>query len=246
MGTETPLVGGVTIGLHNIEGSASLTFVFFIAFTMLAMLGLRFAYYARLNRIQTEIGTQVPIWSHLYYIGGLAVVYALLGLIDIVSSIATPYRSGFVLAMVLLIAFAVRQINYAASGSPGASAGERFTRAFFIGLVVVYTVGVIVTGPSTILAGLEGVGALAFLGYGLTYYQDQTSQSRLQGTLIDSLLRHLLPVLTFASLVSISSLAVAAGLDRVIVLHIQVVFVIMTATALMTATIKLRQNLASL
>ena len=41
-------------------------------------------------------------------------------------------------------------------------------------------------------------------------------------------------------------LATVAGLPRVVVMHLQVVFVIMTATALMTATIKLRQNLASL
>ena len=41
-------------------------------------------------------------------------------------------------------------------------------------------------------------------------------------------------------------LATLVGLDRAIVLHVQVVFVIMTATTLMTATIKLRQNLASL
>ena len=64
--------------------------------------------------------------------------------------------------------------------------------------------------------------------------------------MLDSLLRHLLPVLAFAALVGIVNLAAAVGLDRIIVLHVQVVFVIMTATALMTATIKLRQNLASL
>jgi hypothetical protein len=72
------------------------------------------------------------------------------------------------------------------------------------------------------------------------------SVGRLQGTMLDSLLRHLLPVLTFAALVSIVTLATVAGLDRAVVLHVQVVFIIMTATALMTATIKLRQNLASL
>ena len=63
---------------------------------------------------------------------------------------------------------------------------------------------------------------------------------------MDTLLRHLLPVLLFAAMVPLTDLAVLVGLDRVIVLHIQVVFVIMTATTLMTATIKLRQNLASL
>ena len=40
--------------------------------------------------------------------------------------------------------------------------------------------------------------------------------------------------------------ATAVGLPRVVVMHVQVVFLIMTATALMTGTIKLRQNLASL
>jgi len=95
-------------------------------------------------------------------------------------------------------------------------------------------------------AALEGAGALGFVMYGIAYFHDQTAHSRLQGTMLDSLLRHLLPVLTFASLVSIVALAVPFGLERVVVLHVQVVFVIMTATGLMTATIKLRQNLAGL
>jgi len=60
---------------------------------------------------------------------------------------------------------------------------------------------------------------------------------------LETLLRPLLPVLLFAALISIAELAVFAGLDRVIVLHVQVVLVIMTATTLMTSTIKLRQNL---
>jgi hypothetical protein len=52
--------------------------------------------------------------------------------------------------------------------------------------------------------------------------------------------------LTFASLTGIVAFAVPLGVDRLVVLHIQVVFIIMTATSLMTATIKLRQNLATL
>ena len=64
--------------------------------------------------------------------------------------------------------------------------------------------------------------------------------------MLDSLLRHLFPVLTFASMASVVALAVPFGLDRAVVLHVQVVFLVMTATALMAATIRLRQNLASL
>jgi len=61
---------------------------------------------------------------------------------------------------------------------------------------------------------------------------------------VDTLLRHLLPVLLFAAMVPALDLSVLVDLDRVVVLHVRVVFVIMTAVTLMTATIKLRQNLA--
>ena len=84
------------------------------------------------------------------------------------------------------------------------------------------------------------------MGYGVAFYRDQTTSSRLQATTIDSLLRHLLPVLTFAALVSIVNVAQPVGLEPIVVLHVQVVFVVMVATGPMTATIKLRQNLASL
>jgi hypothetical protein len=78
------------------------------------------------------------------------------------------------------------------------------------------------------------------------YFRSQAADSRLQGTMLDSLLRHLLPVLVFAALVGVVALAIPLGVSRLVVLHVQVVCVIMTATSLMTATIKLRQNLAGL
>jgi hypothetical protein len=103
-----------------------------------------------------------------------------------------------------------------------------------------------VFGPGRFTAALEGGSAVVFLGYGGYFFRQQSTSTRLQGTMLDSLLRHLMPVLTFAALVSIMSLAVAFGIDQLTVMHVQLVFLIMTATALMTATIKLRQNLASL
>jgi hypothetical protein len=97
-----------------------------------------------------------------------------------------------------------------------------------------------------VVVALFGVSALAFVLAGVSYGRRGAAEARVQGTVVDTLLRHLLPVLLFAAMVPLTDLAVLVGLDRVIVLHIQVVFVIMTATTLMTATIKLRQNLASL
>jgi hypothetical protein len=240
----------VDVGLHLIGESANLTFIFFIASALLVMIGARFAYYAFRNRAKTEIETQAPIWTHLLYIGALAALYGVAGLLQIGTSLELPYRSAIMLGTTLLLAFAIRQIHYTATTadgrSPRAHPFERVARAAFVALVFLDVVVLALYDQSATSAALEGISAIAFVAYGFAFFHDQTSSTRLQGTMLDSLLRHLLPILAFASLVNIVSLAVPFGLQRVVVLHIQVVFIIMTATALMTGTIKLRQNLASL
>lgn len=240
----------VEFGLHLVANNANLTFIFFIGLTILTVLGLRFGYYAFRNRAETEIATQAPIWSHMLYIGVFATVYGIAGLLEIVSSLQLPHKSALMLAVTLMLAFAIRQVHYTATSGGGntgqAHPFERLARAVFVGLVIGQAVLIELVGLSDLTAAVEGISALAFLSYGLVFYRDQMSEARLQGTMLDSLLRHLLPVLTFAALVGIVAFAIPFGLDRVIVLHVQVVFIIMTATALMTGTIKLRQNLASL
>jgi len=240
----------VEVGLHLVADNANLTFIFFIGLAIQSVLGLRFAYYAFRNRAETEIQTQAPIWTHLLYIGTFAALYGVAGLLEIVTSLDLAVKSVLMLATTLLLAFAIRQIHYTAtSGDGGAERThpfERLARAAFVGVVLAQTVLLFQFGVSELTAAVESLSAVAFLSYGVVFYRDQMSVGRLQGTMLDSLLRHLLPVLTFAALVSIVTLATVAGLDRAVILHVQVVFIIMTATALMTATIKLRQNLASL
>jgi hypothetical protein len=242
-------VGGplqVTFGLYEVAGSASLTLVFFPALVLLAVLGVRFGYYAYRNRSVAGLADQQPLWNTLLYVGLLAAVYGGLGVLEIVSSVRAPYKSAIMLALTLLIALAVRQIHRISTGE-GWSTGERLVQLTFVGLVVAHLVGILLGLSPRVLAGIEGAGALAFLAYGASSYHEQTSQSRLQGTMIDSLLRHLLPVLAFAALVNVTAIAYALGLVGTNVIpHIQVVFLIMTASTLMMATIKLRQNLASL
>ena len=236
----------VEFGLYEVAGSASLTLVFFPALVLLAVLGVRFGYYAFRNRTVAGLADQRPLWNMLLYVGLLAAVYGGLGVLEIVSSVQAPYKSAVILALTLLIALAVRQINVISTGA-GWSTDERLVQLSFVGLVVAYLAGILLGLSPRLLAGIEGVGALAFLAYGARYYHEQTSRTRLQGTMIDSLLRHLLPVLAFAALVNVTAIAYALGLvGPNVVPHIQVVFVIMTASTLMTATIKLRQNLASL
>lgn len=237
----------VEFGVYNVGGNPNLTFILFIGLAILLALGVRFAYYAHRNRAASAIETQTPIWSALLAVGVLAAVYGSAGLLEIVSSLRLPYRSGALLGMTLAIAFAIRRIH-AATSAVGGETGtlERAVRAALVGLVLAHVGTVVWLGESTLAAATEGISALSFVAYGLVFYRAQTAGTRLQGTMLDSLLRHLVPVLTFGALVSTVSLATAIGLDRVVVQHIQAVFIIMTATALMSGTIKLRQNLAAL
>jgi hypothetical protein len=237
----------VDFGLYEVAGSASLTLVLFPALVLLAVLGIRFGYYAFRNRGSAAVGTQTRVWTHLLYVGVLAAVYGGLGVLEIVSSVRTPYKSAVMLALVLLLALSLRRIHVLSTGTGRSSRIDDGLRVAFVAAVLAHLAGILLALSPRLLAGMEGVAALAFLAYGATHYHEQTSQSRLQGTTIDSLLRHLLPVLAFAALVNVTAIAYALGLvGPNVVPHVQVVFVIMTASALMTATIKLRQHLASL
>lgn len=231
---------------------ASLSFIFFIAFSLMTVLGVRFALYAYWNLQATDLEAQAPLWEYLLLVGLAAALYGVLGAVETASAVtqlplvATPYRDGVLLAFLLLLSLTMREIyyNHALSNDDSTEPfGNRRTVEMSFGLVVTTTViATGVLGVTTVLTVLEGISALVFAGYGLEYGRRQLSRSSVRGTMIDSLLRHLLPVVTFGVLVLVVDLTIPLGLSVEVARHIQVVFVIMTATALMTSTIKLRQN----
>jgi hypothetical protein len=244
------MAGEVEFGLYLVADNPNLTFIVFIGLVLLTVIAARFGAYAYLNMRATGVDAQRVLWEYLLYVGAVAALYGVVGILEIVSSIRTPYKTGLVLAVVLLLALSVREIYFNAAlsttGTDGAFPGRRFLEVAFVAVVAAVVFGIALFGLQRPLLALQGVGALAFAGYGFWFGRKQTAAAMVQGTMIDSLLRHLLPVLAFATLVPAVDLATVAGLDRVVVQHVQIVFVIMTATALMTATIKLRQNLVSL
>ena len=237
----------IDFGLHLIEGNPNLTFIVFMGVSLLAVLGLRFSYYAQQNLERSEIESQEAIWRSLRYIGVTAAAYAGLWVFEITTSLQFTAKNGLLLAVTLLLVVSLRHIQAVAGedGGMGLPFGPKVSY-LFVGLIVAYVGVVIVLGQSNITALIESVCALGLLGYGVAFFKHQVSNVRLQGTMLDSLVRHLVPVLTFSALVSIVAVAVPLGLERVVVLHVQIVFLIMTATTMMTATIKLQQNLAGL
>lgn len=246
-GNAEPMVGGVDLGLRLIANNPNLTFIFFIALVLLGVLGVRFSYYAHLNDRETDLVSQAELWRLLVAVGLTAALYAFLGIVAIVSSVATPFRQAVLLAHVLVLALALEALYRAAIPATEAAADSENVRRIALlgtGAVVVVFVGSFFVAATAAITAVEGLAALVLAATGAAAGRRGARASRVQGTVVDTLLRHLLPVLVFASLIPISELAVLATLDRAIVRHIQVVFIIMTATALMTATIKLRQNLA--
>jgi hypothetical protein len=238
---------------------AGLAFVFFIAFSLLFALGIRFGLYAYLNGRRTEIEAQSSLWTYLFLAGLTAALYGALGVVEAATAVTvpatvvtTPYRDGVMLAFLATLALTMREIGtneaLGNTGQPtGTTPATRRTVEAGFGLLVGVTLFLSgLFGPTDVLTAVEGVAALAIAGYGLIYGRRQLIRSPVRGTLLDSLLRHLLPVVAFGLLVLAVDLTILLGLSVEVVRHVQVVFVIMTATALMTATIKLRQNLASL
>ncbi|RXK51213.1 hypothetical protein [Halorientalis pallida] len=238
---------------------AGLAFVFFIAFSLMFALGVRFGLYAYLNGEHTEAEAQSTLWNYLLLVGLTAALYGALGLVEAVTAVTTPaaavttpYRDGVMLAFLLTLALTMREINTNEALANAGRTAERppaTRRSVEVGFGVLVTTSLFLSGlfgPTAVLVAVEGVAALAAAGYGLTYGRRQLTRSAVRGTLLDSLLRHLLPVVAFATLVLVVDLTLLVGLTVGVVRHVQVVFVIMTATTLMTATIKLRQNVAGL
>jgi len=243
----------VVLGQSVFAANAGLAFVFFIAFSLMTVLGVRFAAYAFWNRQDTDIQSQEQLWEYLVLVGIAAAVYGLLGgvetataVTDVSAVIATPYRDGFLLAFLFLLALTGREIH-----DTDATRGRAFAtgvrRSVEMGFGLVVTASVLGTGvfgtTDWLLAGKAGI-ATGIAGHGLVHSRRQLSRTDVRGTMLDSLLRHLVPIVVFASLVLIVDVAVLFAVPVAVVRHVQAVFVIMTATTLMTATIKLRQNVA--
>jgi hypothetical protein len=236
----------IEFGLHQIEGNPNLTFITFLGVSLLAVLGLRFSYYAQQNLQQSDIESQAEIWRSMRYVGIASAGYASLWILEITTSLAFTAKNGLLLAVTLLLVVSLQRIQGVTGTDGGLVPFDRRVSLLFVAAILLYVAAVIVVGESDVTALVESLSALALLVYGIAFFRQQVANVRLQGTMLDSLVRHLVPVLTFSALVSVVAIEVPLGLDRVVVLHVQIVFLIMTATTLMTATIKLQQNLAGL
>ncbi|ACV10632.1 conserved hypothetical protein [Halorhabdus utahensis DSM 12940] len=244
------MIGGWEVSLQEIAGNPNLTFIYFVGFVLIGVLGVRFGVYALWNRRASQLPSQASIWTYLAGVGVAAALYGIIGVLQIVTPAMPAIRRTVLLGFVLLLALTMRLIARQATPTDDRTDETDTLReptVLALSLVVVAVfLGELAGVEERTVVALAGVGAVAFTAYGYWHGRTQLSRSMVQGTMLDTLLRHLLPVLAFGAFVPVIELVVFVGIDRAIVLHVQIVFVIMAATALMTANIKLRQNLARL
>ncbi|MFC6976166.1 hypothetical protein ACFQL1_18115 [Halomicroarcula sp. GCM10025709] len=107
---------------------------------MLAVLGARFSLYAYLNRQASDLATEGRLWDALVAVGALAVGFALLGVLEIVTTLRLPIKSSLVLAHVLVLAATMRLLyrSIVPPAETGLAAYEAtLTRAAVLAVAVV-------------------------------------------------------------------------------------------------------------
>lgn len=129
---------------------------------------------------------------------------------------------------------------------------RRLLELGFIGAIVIVGIGPLV-GHAFSVQALEGRSIRTFAGlvgalvvcYGSYFHHRRTHAAGTRGTVIDTMLRHLYPVLAFAGGGLVTALLSIAGIGDVIVDALAGVLLVMTATALVPLLVKFRQHLST-
>ncbi|GAA0232303.1 hypothetical protein ACFFQF_26360 [Haladaptatus pallidirubidus] len=116
---------------------------------------------------------------------------------------------------------------------------RRIELAFVVELLIVLFIG-----RGSVVALIKGGGSLAFATYGVVFCE--RLESLTQGTSVDTLRRHLLPVLVCSGLLGLADLGILLGVESLVIRSVESVFVVTIGAFLLTATIRLQQNVSGL
>ena len=229
-------------------GHPGLDVLFFVGFCLWVLLGARFATYAALNA-RRGVESRTALWRHLAVAGALGTVYGVVGLVDLLWT-TTGLRDGVALAAVLALALAVRAL-YASGASERldrrtAPRARRLVEGSFVAVALGLLAAGVARPSATLVVHARTVAAGTFVVYGLAFATRHVRGRRLGGSLLDVALRHVLPVLVFGGLLVAADAAGTLGLRPPVVAAIRALFLVMTATALMSAAVVLQQSAGGL
>lgn len=218
-----------------------------VGYALLVVTGVRVGMLALRSR-RRSARPQAALWSYFAIVGATAVSAGVIGAIETVVNQPPGVTPSLMLAVALAIALTMREAYYntVLSGDSRERLGEFRLRHGYelvcIGVIFVGSIATLYT-ETAVLALVTGVTALSVIGYGMYFQQRRTGQSATRGTFIDGLLRHALPGLVFGGGVAVTPLLGELPEGQLILTTVESVFVILTAGALLTVSIKLNQHL---
>ena len=234
------------------SGDPSAAVVHFLGSVLIAAAALLFGYYAVLNIRLNRLESQGPFWRYLVAVGATAGCYGLLGVAEIVadSRVLAAFGDGALLFCIVFLAFSMREVYYNSALAPPPD-DRRFSleslrriEAAFVVVILAEWVAVLLIDQTTVARIVKGLGSVGFAAYGAVFAEKLESMAR--GTTLDTLRRHLLPVLVCLGALGLADLGLAVGVSPVVVQGIKSVFVVLVAGFLVTATIRLQQNVEGL
>ncbi|NHN61289.1 hypothetical protein G9466_19720 [Halorussus sp. JP-T4] len=234
------------------SGDPSGAVVRFLGSVLLAFAAGTFGYYARRNRRLDRLESQRPFWRYLGLVGATAGAFGVLGVAGVVaeSRALTAFGHGALLLCIVFLAFSMREVYYNSALAPPPDE-QRFSlatlrriEAGFVAVILVEWVAVLLIDQTVVAELVKGVGSVAFAAYGLVFAEKLESMAR--GTSLDTLRRHLMPVLAALGGLGLADLGAAAGISPVVAGAVENVFLVLVAGFLITATIRLQQNVEGL
>lgn len=234
------------------SGDASALVVHFLGSVLIASAAALFGFYAFLNLGLNRLESQGPFWRYLVAVGASLALFGVLGVVGtlVESRIVTAFGHGALLFSIVFLAFSMREVYYNSALAP-APEEQRFSlatlrqiEAGFVVVVFVEWVAVLLIDQSVVAEFVKGVGSVAFAAYGAVFAEKLEAMAR--GTALDTLRRHLVPVLVSLGVLGLADLGVLVGIQPVVVQGFESVFVVLVAGFLVTATIRLQQNVEGL
>lgn len=223
----------------------------FVAFVLLALACVTTAHYAVRNDRQ---GTLVAeIWRYVLLAMAAGFGYATVGAAEVLGvggvefATLTALRRVFQLFCIVLLSLAMRELYYelphrAAEAAPVSLGTARLLEAGFMAVALAEFGVAILVGLDGPVQVVQSVGSVAFALYGVSFALRIRSDTLSSGTVVDVVLLHVIAVLTCLGAVGLLEGGTLVGVPPVVATTTASVFVVMSATFLITLAIRLKGN----
>lgn len=220
----------------------------FVGYVLVAFASAALSIYAVRNRRRGRLEDHDTFLQYLLLAGLAGIVFGLAGGATVVEPIwpTLALRIGGHLSLIMFLAFALRDAATRIPHGPTSNDADVPTRIrriefAFIGVILIETIAVAVLGQIPTVQVVDGAGSLIFAVYGIRF--GGRVESLMRGTTLDTITRHLIPVLIAAGFYGLADLTAVLGVVPTLSRSAANVFVVLLAAFLASSVIRLQQNI---